>query len=54
MFTGLAVVLAVHFGTTVAYTWNFLIGSCVTFVAGALVSRAFPEHQVASANLTGA
>lgn len=54
MFTGLAVVLAVHFGTTVAYTWNFLIGSCVTFVVGALVSRAFPEHRVASANITGA
>jgi SSS family solute:Na+ symporter len=41
MFAGLAVVLAVHFGTTVAYTWNFLIGSCITFAVGALVSRVF-------------
>jgi SSS family transporter len=48
MFSGLAVVLAVHFGTTVAYTWNFLIGSCVTFAVGALVSRAFPGARAAS------
>jgi len=43
MFAGLAVVLAVYFGTSVAYTWNFLIGSCVTFAIGSLVSRVFPE-----------
>ncbi len=43
MVVGLAVVLAVSFGTTVAYTWNFLIGSCVTFAVGAAISRAFPE-----------
>ena len=47
MFTGLAVVLAVYFGTPVAFTWNFLIGSSVTFAVGALVSRAFPEKQLA-------
>ena len=34
MFGGLVVVLAVYFGTTVAYTWNFLIGSCVTYAVG--------------------
>jgi solute:Na+ symporter, SSS family len=44
MFAGLAVVLAVYFGTTVAYTWNFLIGSCVTFAVGSLISRVFPEQ----------
>jgi solute:Na+ symporter, SSS family len=44
MFGGLAVVLAVYFGTTVAYTWNFLIGSCVTYAVGSLISRLFPEQ----------
>ncbi len=48
MFTGLVVVLAVYFGTPVAYTWNFLIGSCVTFAVGALISRAFPEKSPAN------
>jgi solute:Na+ symporter, SSS family len=48
MFVGLAVVLAVYFGTPVAYTWNFLIGSCVTFAVGALVSRVFPEKSPAN------
>ena len=44
MFAGLAVVLSVYFGTSVAYTWNFLIGSCVTFAVGSLISRVFPEQ----------
>ncbi|MGB2633669.1 MAG: sodium:solute symporter [Candidatus Acidiferrum sp.] len=44
MFAGLTVVLSVYFGTTVAYTWNFLIGSCVTFAVGSLISRVFPEQ----------
>jgi solute:Na+ symporter, SSS family len=44
MFAGLAVVLSVYFGTSVAYTWNFLIGSCVTFALGSLISRVFPEQ----------
>jgi SSS family solute:Na+ symporter len=48
MFIGLAVVLAVHFGTTVAYTWNFLIGSCITFAVGSLVSRIFSEPRAAA------
>jgi solute:Na+ symporter, SSS family len=48
MFIGLAVVLAVHFGTTVAYTWNFLIGSCITFAVGSLVSRIFSESRAAA------
>jgi SSS family solute:Na+ symporter len=48
MFAGLATVLAVYLGTNVAFTWFFLIGSCVTFAVGALVSRAFPEHRPVS------
>jgi SSS family transporter len=46
MSLGLAVVLAVYLGTGIAYTWNFLIGSCVTFAVGALVSRLFPDKGV--------
>lgn len=48
MFAGLAVVLAVYFGTAVAYTWNFLIGSCVTFAIGSFVSRIFREQEAHS------
>jgi solute:Na+ symporter, SSS family len=46
MSVGLAVVLAAYLGTGIAYTWNFLIGSCVTFAVGALVSRLFPGKTV--------
>ncbi len=42
MFAGLAAVLGVYGYSTVAFTWFFLIGSCVTFAVGAAVSRAFP------------
>jgi Na+/proline symporter len=42
MFAGLATVLAVYRYTDVAFTWYFLIGSCVTFAVGAVVSRALP------------
>jgi SSS family transporter len=48
MFAGLVVVLLVYVGTTVAFTWYFLIGSSVTFAVGALVSRAFPAQQATS------
>lgn len=48
MFVGLAVVLTVYYGTTVAYTWNFLIGSCVTFAVGSAISRLFPDPPAAS------
>jgi SSS family transporter len=40
MFAGLATVLSVFQFTKVAYTWYFLIGACVTFFVGSLVSRA--------------
>jgi Na+/proline symporter len=39
MFAGLAAVLTVYLASTIAYTWYVLIGSCVTFLVGALVSR---------------
>ena len=39
MFFGLAAIVAVWRTTSVAYTWYVLIGSCVTFLVGAAVSR---------------
>ena len=39
MFTGLIAILAVFRYTHVAFTWYVMIGSLVTFVSGALVSR---------------
>jgi SSS family transporter len=39
MFFGLAAIVAVWRMTGVAYTWYVLIGSCVTFLVGAVVSR---------------
>jgi len=48
MFAGLAAVLTVYRATPVAYTWYVLVGSCVTFAVGALVSRVFPEPRAAS------
>ena len=43
MFAGLAAVLGVYLGTHVAWTWYVLIGSCVTFAVGAMISRIFPS-----------
>jgi solute:Na+ symporter, SSS family len=43
MFTGLAAVLLVLFFTHVAFTWYVLIGSCVTFLIGAVASRMLPQ-----------
>ena len=43
MFAGLATVLLVLGFTSIAFTWYVLIGSCVTFATGALVSRAIPQ-----------
>jgi solute:Na+ symporter, SSS family len=48
MIVGLAAVLAVARFTAVAFTWYVLIGSCVTFAAGAIASRAFPERSSSS------
>jgi SSS family transporter len=48
MFAGLAAVLTVYLASHVAYTWYVLIGSCVTFGVGAVVSRLMREPKVAS------
>jgi solute:Na+ symporter, SSS family len=48
MFAGLAAVLTVYLCSHVAYTWYVLIGSCVTFAVGALVSRVIREPKIAS------
>jgi solute:Na+ symporter, SSS family len=39
MFAGLATVVTIYVASHVAYTWYFMIGSCVTFVVGYLASR---------------
>ena len=39
MFAGLAAILGVFRFTSVAFTWYVLIGACVTFAAGAMISR---------------
>jgi SSS family solute:Na+ symporter len=48
MFAGLATVLCVFRFTNVAFTWYFLIGACVTFATGALVSRLAQQDKLAS------
>jgi SSS family solute:Na+ symporter len=45
MFFGLAAILWVFRFTAVAFTWYVMIGSCVTFVVGAVASRAVGEKQ---------
>jgi len=44
MFVGLAVILYVFKFTTVAFSWYVMIGSIVTFVVGAAVSRMLSEN----------
>ena len=39
MFCGLSATVAVWKWSSVAYTWYVLIGSCVTFLAGSIISR---------------
>jgi len=48
MFFGLGAIVAVWKWTTVAYTWYVLIGSLVTFLAGAAVSRIAGEPRGAA------
>ncbi len=48
MFAGLAAVLLVLRFTPIAFTWFVLVGTCVTFIVGATVSRAWPEHSSSS------
>jgi SSS family solute:Na+ symporter len=44
MFCGLSATVVVWKFSSVAYTWYVLIGSCVTFLVGAAVSRAAKEQ----------
>lgn len=44
MFCGLSVIVAVWRLTGVAYTWYVLIGSCITFLVGAVISRIVKEQ----------
>jgi solute:Na+ symporter, SSS family len=39
MFVGLATVMTIYLDSKVAYTWYFMIGSCVTFAVGSVASR---------------
>jgi len=48
MFSGLAAILCVFRFTPVAFTWYVLIGACVTFVIGALVSRSTLQDKPAA------
>ena len=48
MFGGLAAVLLVLGFTAIAFTWYVLIGSCVTFLLGALASRVFARSATSS------
>ena len=48
MLGGLASVLLVLLYTTIAFTWYVLIGSCVTFALGAVVSRIFMQGTATS------
>jgi SSS family transporter len=44
MFCGLLATVAVWKLSSVAYTWYVLIGSCVTFLVGAMISRIAPNR----------
>jgi solute:Na+ symporter, SSS family len=46
MFLGLATILLVLRFTGVAFTWYVMIGSCVTFAVGAVVSRMMGEKRI--------
>ncbi len=48
MFAGLAAVLLVFRYTSVAFTWFVLLGTCVTFIVGAIASRIWPKHFASS------
>jgi len=45
MFVGLAAILCVWGFTTVAFTWYVLIGACITFLVGSVVSRVLGSPQ---------
>jgi solute:Na+ symporter, SSS family len=45
MFVGLATVMTIYLDSKVAYTWYFMIGSCVTFAVGSVASRVLRQRQ---------
>jgi SSS family solute:Na+ symporter len=51
MFTGLGTILGVYRFTHVAFTWYVMIGAVVTFVVGALVSRAQTQKKRPTAGI---
>ncbi len=54
MIAGLASVLLVFRYTAIAFTWFVLIGACVTFFIGAIVSRAWPQRPASSVKTNAA
>jgi Na+/proline symporter len=52
MICGLAANIAAWEFTTVAYTWYFPFGTCVTFLMGAVVSRLWKDHESMSSAAT--
>lgn len=50
MFAGLTAVLFTFRFTSVAFTWFVLIGACVTFAVGAIISRTWPKQSASSSN----
>jgi len=52
MIGGLAANIAVWEFTTVAYTWYFPFGTCMTFLMGAIVSRLWTDHESISSAAT--
>ncbi|MEO7652332.1 MAG: sodium:solute symporter [Bryobacteraceae bacterium] len=49
--TGLATMTFVRFGTSIAWTWYVLIGSCVTFGVGCLAAGLFRNHAAGGRDL---
>jgi solute:Na+ symporter, SSS family len=45
MFVGLATVMTIYLDSKVAYTWYFMIGSCITFAVGSVASRVLRQRQ---------
>jgi SSS family solute:Na+ symporter len=45
MLAGLGLMIFVKFGTTIAFTWYVLIGTCATFLVGLAASFVFKENR---------
>jgi len=50
LFTGIAAMIAVRFGTHLAYTWYVLIGTIITYVVGSLASIVTDRQPLSSAS----